>query len=340
MQAESQLKLLIRTTKSKLEFKLSKSRSLSTHTIQTVIVPDLRNLVSMSNDSRSFERSFEILKMKLSQLVRNDRSADVWEDLIGELSILENSINKLITMAELQRSLIAKEQRQQQQNIRSASTNGNGWSFLGFQFNDNKKTQPFSLESSDEEIKENEPLDRVTKVVRNVIVAEDYLSDDIKELHKLALALSKCIDKEKVITRSPSSTEKKIQINDELNEVDLESEEPGDLNDDPTDGKKKSLLNKKTNSPNLDLEDRIYIEIVRKLRGDDEETVVDDYLTELCDIYRIDIYNDGKYKDDVNENDSDGTESPPNNGDLKPQIKKRLDDLDDLKQRFEALKKS
>lgn len=341
MQADSQLKLLIRTTKSKLEFKLSKSRALSTHTIQTLVVPELRNLVTLANDSRSFERSLDILKMKLAQLVRNDRSADVWEDLIGELAVLENSVSKLISMIEVQRELANERQIQERRQQRGDRSNGGSgsmsWSFLGFTFGDSsnnnsprseqqqsllkpEENKPIIIKDNDldgenvqqegegEQLEE-EKLDRVTKVVRNIIVAQDYLSDDIKELHKLTLALNKCIDKSDVLARSPDTTTK------------LSKDSP------------------------LDLEDRVYIEIVRKLRGDDEDAVVNDYMNELCDIYKIDIYNEGKYKDDEVSDDDVDADSGGGNGNneekiVKPQVKKQLDDLDDLKKRFEALKKT
>ncbi|GAV30157.1 hypothetical protein PMKS-003665 [Pichia membranifaciens] len=317
MQADSQLKLLIRTSKAKLEFKVTKSRALSSHTIQTTVIPELHSLAAVPNDSRPFERGLDILNMKLAQMVRNDRTADVWEDLIGELSVLENSLHQLVSMMEEQRELAAQRQLHEKNGKTgsSKSNSGKGWSFLGFTFTDKSQTkngeeQGVEKPASDSEALTEElpeSMDRVTKVVRNIVVAQDYLSDDIKELHKLALALSKCIDKSEVLSHSPDTKEKL----------------PADAI--------------------TDLEDRIYVEIVRKLRGDDEETVVTDYMNELCDIYRIDLYNEGKYKDDVAEDDGEGGDNAEGSNEnklTKPQVKKGLDDLDDLKQRFEALKKS
>lgn len=327
MQAETQLKLLIKTTKSKLEFKLSKSRSISTNTIQSVILPDLQNLVDLPNDSRSFERSFEILKMKISQLVRNDRTADVWEDIIGELAILENSINKLILMAEFQRDLIIKQQQMEIQNKKKSKNNN--WSFLGFEFKNSNNNIDQDTDKLIKDNDNNEPLDRVTKVVRNILVANDNLSDDIKELHKLSLFLNKCINKELVLTKSPDlilyskNESKNVSKSDDKDKEDKDGKNIETHNVQPL--------------PKLDLEDRIYIEIIRKLRGDDEDTVVNDYLHELCDIYKIDILNQGKYKNDDTSNDDTSNDDETI---IKPQIKKKLDDLDDLKQRFEALKKT
>ena len=314
MQADSQLKLLIRTSKAKLEFKVTKSRALSSHTIQTTVIPELRSLATIPNDSRPFERGLDILNMKLAQMVRNDRAADVWEDLIGELSVLENSLHQLVSMMEEQRELAVQRQSQERK-VRhgsAQSNSGKGWSFLGFTFTGNSQTkngeEPGVEKPSEGPTEEtDESMDRVTKVVRNVVVAQDYLSNDIKELHKLALALSKCIDKSEVLAHSPDTKEKL----------------PADAI--------------------TDLEDRIYVEIVRKLRGDDEETVVTDYMHELCDIYKIDLYSEDKYKEDVNEDDGengDNAEGSNENQPVRPQVKKKLDDLDDLKERFEALKKS
>lgn len=314
MQADSQLKLLIRTSKAKLEFKVTKSRALSSHTIQTTVIPELRSLATIPNDSRPFERGLDILNMKLAQMVRNDRAADVWEDLIGELSVLENSLHQLVSMMEKQRELAVQRQSQERK-VRhgsAQSNSGKGWSFLGFTFTGNSQTkngeEPGVEKPSEGPTEEtHESMDRVTKVVRNVVVAQDYLSDDIKELHKLALALSKCIDKSEVLAHSPDTKEKL----------------PADAI--------------------TDLEDRIYVEIVRKLRGDDEETVVTDYMHELCDIYKIDLYSEDKYKEDVDEDDGengDNAEGSNENQPVRPQVKKKLDDLDDLKERFEALKKS
>lgn len=319
MQVDSQLKLLVRTSKAKLEFKLGKSRALSSYTIQTTIIPELRTLATIPNDSRPFERGLDILKMKLAQMVRNDRTADVWEDLIGELAVLENSLNQLVIMMEEQRELAAQRHLEERRKNTSSSNGTNkGWSILGFTITQGPSPKegeergitklPSEGDKNVVSDDESKPLDRVTKVVRNVIVAQDYLSDDIKELHKLASALSKCIDKSDVLSHSPDTNDKT-----------------------PAEG-------------TMDLEDRVYIEIVRKLRGDDEETVVTDYMHELCEIYRIDLYNEGKYKDDEVSGayeDKEGNEG----GKLetqtsKPQVKKKLDDLDELKQRFEALKKS
>ncbi|GMM31579.1 hypothetical protein DAMA08_043240 [Martiniozyma asiatica (nom. inval.)] len=100
----------------------------------------------------------------------------------------------------------------------------------------------------------------------------------------------------------------------------------------------------------MDMEDRTFIEIVRKLRGDDEEAIVDDYLMEICDIYRIDLFSEGKFSEAESESDGDLDGRNVNNNDnaneqsgekslKKVDAKKGLDDLDDLRKRFNALKK-
>jgi hypothetical protein len=310
--SDTQFRLLIKTTISKLEFKLSKSRALSTYTIQTTISQDLKNLAALPNESRSFERGLDILKMKLAQLVRTDRIADVWEDLIGELTVLESSITVLSKMMEDQRHLNAALQQKQRQS--------NGWFFK----KQNTSIKDVQKEEKDMEVQkdteEDKPLDRVTKVIRNVIIAQELLGDDVKELKKLSSALHKCIDKTIPTSSIPNS-----------------------------------------NSENLDLEDRVCLEITRKLNGVDEDIVVQDYLKELCDVYTIDLYNEGKYKDhdsteegnNDNDNDNDDDKNNTNTGNNGKnnidngigktsnnfKTNKKFDDLDDLKQRFAALKK-
>lgn len=306
-QSDTQFRLLIKTTLSKLDFKLTKSRAISKHTIQSTIINELNNLSQVPNDSRNFERGLDILKMKLSQLVRSDRTADVWEDLIGELTVLESSIHTLSKMIESQHQLSVLKSQLQKQPTKPKKT----WSVFGFSVSttDTQPSAPLPVTV------ENPPIDRLTKVIRNVIIAQEYLGDEVKELKKLALALNKCIDKTYVLENSPDTIVDKL-----VEPTNQEAEETA--NDEKT---------------QLDLEDRVYIEIVRKLRGDDEDIVVGDYLKELCDIYRIDLYNEGKYKDDGlvthDDNDKGDTENTKN------RVKKQLDDLDDLKSRFEALKK-
>lgn len=85
----------------------------------------------------------------------------------------------------------------------------------------------------------------------------------------------------------------------------------------------------------LDLQDKICLEITRKLTGVDEGVVVKDYLNELCDVFKIDLYNEGKYDKDEEGNDTDGGGNSQSLSDTC----KKLDDLDELKNRFAALKK-
>ena len=231
---------------------------MSTNMIQTDILERLRTLANEPNDSRNFERGLDLLKMKLAQIVRSDRIADVWEDLVGELAYLEGNTSVLVSMMEKQKV------------INMARTPQEGW-----------------FTRKEPQIVDDQPVDRISKVIRNVIVAQEYLGDEIKELKKLSMALSRCINKDWVL---------KHEIGD-------------------------------------DLEDKIYIEITRKLRGEDESTVVENYLKELTDIYKIDLFNEGKYPGEEQAETekktiSTGLSSVP-----------KLDDLDDLKSRFEALKK-
>ena len=330
MQTDTQLRILVKTTKSKLEFKLTKSRALSTHTIQTSIIPDLQKLSQLDNNSRSFERGLDILRMSIAQLVRDDRTTDVWEDLIGEMAVLESSIHSLSSMLDKQRELNLINSKIQEGSNNNRGKKVSGWSLFGF----GSSNTPASREKLPSELQYQE-IDRLSKVIRNVVVAQEYLGDDVKELKKLALAIVKCIDLPYLLKNSPPTENgevKKVDYKDEIEEV----EEEGEVQD--TD---KSELK-------LELEDRIYVEIVRKLRGDDEDAVVNDYISELSDVYRIDLYNEGKYDEEEDEeddtkdggkdegkDDNDGTSKPPSK-----RQNKQFDELDDLKQRFNALKRS
>ena len=339
MQTDTQLRILVKTTASKLSFKLSKSRTLSKHTISTAIVPELRQLATLGSTTHAFERALDILKMKLAQLVRNDRAADVWEDLVGELAVLESSLHLLSGMIERQKTLNVENvqieaQKRKRMNGKNKQQGGSGssggWSFLGFTWttgedstaSDSASAASASAGADDQSLElQYQPIDRLSKVIRNVLVAQEYLGDDVHELKKLAVALAKCIDKEYLVEHAPPTTKPKIKAKTEV-DTDTETTE-----DEP--------------QP-LDIEDRVYAEIVRKLRGDDEEAVVNDYLHELCDVFQIDIYGEGKYITENKETQSEteaGTEAnqvttaataaPP-----------KLDDLDELKKRFQALKKS
>ncbi|TID29851.1 hypothetical protein CANINC_001544 [Pichia inconspicua] len=300
---QTQFKLLIKTSSSKLKFKLTKSRALSTHTIQTKILTELKDLAALPNDSRAFERGLDILKMDLATLVRSDRVADVWEDLIGELAILESSVHLLPGMIENQLKLQKEkaEKLKRAKSLEQQKQQQGGWSFFGFKF---RSTEPVSIPTDDVDIDDaselvSEPIDRLSKVIRNVVIAQEFLGDDIKELKKLAISLNHCIDKDNLLKFAPE-----------------------------TNG-----TNEETS--NLDLEDRIYIEIVRKLKGEDEENVVNEYLKELSSVYRIDLYNEGKYQED---DEGDDTELGTSN-EGQEKVKKPLSELEELKQRFEALKK-
>lgn len=333
MQTDTQLRILVKTTKSKLEFKLTKSRALSTHTIQTSIIPDLQKLSQLDNNSRSFERGLDILRMRIAQLVRDDRTTDVWEDLIGEMAVLESSIHSLSSMLDKQRELNLINSKIQEGSNNNRGKKVSGWSLFGF----GSSNTPASREKLPSELQYQE-VDRLSKVIRNVVVAQEYLGDDVKELKKLASAIVKCIDLPYLLKNSPPTEKgevKKVDYKDEIEEVEVEEE--GEVQD--------------TDKPELklELEDKIYVEIVRKLRGDDEDAVVNDYISELSDVYRIDLYNEGKYDEEEDEeeddtkdggkdegkDDKDGTSKPPSK-----RQNKQFDELDDLKQRFNALKRS
>ncbi|GMM46476.1 hypothetical protein DAPK24_030510 [Pichia kluyveri] len=334
MQTDTQLRILVKTTKSKLEFKLTKSRALSTHTIQTSIIPDLQKLSQLDNNSRSFERGLDILRMSIAQLVRDDRTTDVWEDLIGEMAVLESSIHSLSSMLDKQRELNLINSKIQEGSNNNRGKKVSGWSLFGF----GSSNTPASREKLPSELQYQE-IDRLSKVIRNVVVAQEYLADDVKELKKLASAIVKCIDLPYLLKNSPPTEKgevKKVDYKDEIEEVEVEVEEEGEVQD--------------TDKPELklELEDKIYVEIVRKLRGDDEDAVVNDYISELSDVYRIDLYNEGKYDEEQDEEDDtkdgDKDEAKDDNyGTSKPPSKKQnkqFDELDDLKQRFNALKRS
>lgn len=341
MQTDTQLRILVKTTASKLSFKLSKSRTLSKHTIATAIVPELRQLATLGSTTHAFERALDILKMKLAQLVRNDRAADVWEDLVGEMAVLESSLHLLSGMMERQKTLNVENvqieaQKRKRMNGKNKQQGGSGrsggWSFLGFTWttgedstasaSDSASAASASAGADDQSLElQYQPIDRLSKVIRNVLVAQEYLGDDVHELKKLAVALAKCVDKEYLVEHAPPTTKPKIKVKTEM-DTDTETTE-----DEP--------------QP-LDIEDRVYAEIVRKLRGDDEEAVVNDYLHELCDVFQIDIYGEGKYITENKETQSEteaGTEANPVTT-AAPAAPPKLDDLDELKKRFQALKKS
>lgn len=307
---QNQFKLLIKTSASKLKFKLSKSRALSTNTIQTIILTELQNLAALPNDSRGFERGLDILKMKLATLVRSDRVADVWEDLTGELAILESSIHLLPAMIEHQRTLQKErlDKLKSEATLKNPKPTGKGWHLFGFGFTTYEPVEVPMDEPKDnsEAKKENlEPIDRLSKVIRNIVIAQEYLGDDIKELKKLAVSLSYCIDKEYLLQHAPKD-------------------------------------NKPEDDINLDLEDKIYNEIVRKLRGDDENKVINEYMKELANVYKVDLYNEGKYPSDENDDETKevhGLDNKTIENKSKKAFKQPLSDLDALKQRFEALKK-
>ena len=336
LQTDTQLRILVKTTASKLSFKLSKSRTLSKHTISTAIVPELRQLATLGSTTHAFERALDILKMKLAQLVRNDRAADVWEDLVGELAVLESSLHLLSGMMERQKTLNVENvqieaQKRKRVNGKNKQQGGSGrsggWAFLGFTWTTGEDSTASASASAgasadDQSLElQYQPIDRLSKVIRNVLVAQEYLGDDVHELKKLAVALAKCVDKEYLVEHAPPTTKTKIKVKTEM-DTDSETTE-----DEPQ---------------HLDLEDRVYAEIVRKLRGDDEEAVVNDYLHELCDVFQIDIYGEGKYITENKETQSEteaGTEANPVTT-AAPAAPPKLDDLDELKKRFQALKKS
>lgn len=132
------------------------------------------------------------------------------------------------------------------------------------------------------------------------------------------MALSKCVDKT-VLSNTPNVD---IEKKNEKTKQEQEAEQDG--NDDLKDSDSSDETD-----DSFDLEDRVYIEIVRKLRGDDEDIVVKDYMNELCDIYKIDLHNENKYQeieeDSVDDDNNDGTDdSATSNGNntVKPQFKK------------------
>lgn len=385
---ESQLKLHLKTSLSKLQYKLNKSRILSNQTLQTKIIPSLKNLQSLSTpateddgqpvQSRQFERSLELTRVIIGEMVRRDRHADVWEDLIGELGLLDGSIGRISGMAdeviqrENERLEFAREEKERLSK-KTGNTGGSIWSFWK-QLKPQPQPQPeiepetepeqTSLKNIEEQQKKvayvckYDPLtpegqDRYTKIIRNTLVAEWFIGDEIKELHKLKIPLSKCIDKEVVHKCSTKDgidnleTIVKKWYQDQIKEGESEV------------------------SPKMmDLEDRTLIEIIRKLRGDDEESVIDDYLNEIVDIYRIDLYSTGKYdieedgededtvdEDEYDEADDEGQKKSENpksenkkksakadskSSSTKPKpldSKKKLSDLDALKKRFDDLKR-
>lgn len=363
-QEESQLKLHLKTSLSKLQYKLSKSRILSNQTLQTKIVPNLKDLKSLSTpatedepepvQSRQFERSLELTRVMIGEMVRRDRHADVWEDLIGELGLLEGSIGRINGMIDevTQRENERIESARKEKLIRSQREGGKSSSIWSFwkqkpvQEDGNVNVVEPSKSESDEQSDtiKYDPLtpdgqDRYTKIIRNTLVAEWFIGDEIKELHKLKFSLGKCIDKDLV---HECSTKDGI---DNLESV-VKNWYESQLSEGETEIPPKMM----------DLEDRTLIEIIRKLRGDDESSVIDDYLDEIVDIYRIDLYSTGKFEDTKEEESSQEEQQEQKEGsevqldskassatsDLKPKpldSKKKLSDLDELKKRFNDLKR-
>lgn len=366
LQDDSQIKLYLRTSVSKLQYKLTKARAISSQDLQNKIVPHLKSLAEMAipnqaepsemNQSRQFERNLELARVMVGEMVRRDRHADVWEDLIGELGLLNGSIGRLVLM--IDEVNLYEHQKQQQQQQRKAKGQNGGYNFWSFwtkpaqkpEENNETSSNDNNANAKQEDQHEEEdfisPLnqDRYIKIVRNFLVAEWFLGDEIKEFKKLKPYLMKSVHKELV-----SACTSKDGINDLEKTV-------------------KDFYKGKQ----MDLEDRTFMEIVKKLRGDDEEMVIGDYINEISDIYRIDLYATGKYdEEDEDEDDDEGEEgqegdddpssddadkgakatkksAPPKSSAKKPNSKnqppkldskKKLNDLDELKKRFDDLKR-
>lgn len=357
---ESQLKLHLKTTLSKLQYKLGKSRTLSSQTLQTKIVPGLKDLATLATppseedatpvQTRQFERALELIRVQIAEMVRRDRHADVWEDLLGELGLLDGSVGRICGMADevIQRENIRADAAKKERNAASKASGGSIWTFW--------KQTPAIQELAAADIEENgdkvdiyDPLtpngqDRYTKIIRNALVAEWFIGDEVKELRKLKAPLSRCVDKDLAHACGTKEGIKEVEL---AVKYWYRSQLPEGQDE--------------VTPKMMDLEDRTLVEIIRKLRGDEEESVVDDYLCEIADIYRIDIYAEGKFDEDMEEddegdvssedkestkdkesskdNDEKGTGSKKGSKPKPLDSKKKLSDLDELKKRFDDLKR-
>ncbi|GMM31580.1 hypothetical protein DAMA08_043250 [Martiniozyma asiatica (nom. inval.)] len=83
---------------------------MSTAALETKIVPALQALSTLSvapteedpqpEQPRQFERQLELAHVMIGDMVRKDRVADVWEDLLGELGLLDSQVSRVIAMKE------------------------------------------------------------------------------------------------------------------------------------------------------------------------------------------------------------------------------------------------
>lgn len=87
----------------------------------------------------------------------------------------------------------------------------------------------------------------------------------------------------------------------------------------------------------------------KKCTEDNVDELTEMYLKEFCDTYKIDLYGEGLYRDESDSSDDDsdggiaekedGNKSGNGNDKKEKDQSKKGDDMDDLKKRFEALKR-
>lgn len=89
-------------------------------------------------------------------------------------------------------------------------------------------------------------------------------------------------------------------------------------------------------------------DFMEKCKQDDVDSLTEKYLKEFCDTYKIDLYGEGKYKEEQEEDEDDDEEDDDeDDGDEKEEEKSKdkakptapSNSMDDLKKRFEALKR-
>ncbi|VEU22439.1 DEKNAAC103421 [Brettanomyces naardenensis] len=88
-------------------------------------------------------------------------------------------------------------------------------------------------------------------------------------------------------------------------------------------------------------------DFAKKCKGGNVDELTEMYLREFCDTYKIDLYGEGKYDEEEKEDeDGDGGDDEPGDGEkiAEKKVEKVKEapignDIDDLKKRFEALKR-
>ncbi|QPG74820.1 hypothetical protein FOA43_002156 [Brettanomyces nanus] len=258
---ETVFKTALKMTVSKLKFKADKMRTLNRLSLSS-ISKELNDLAS--EQGSKFDRELTMNKIRISKLVTDDNTADVYEILMVDCELLLSRLNRLLSIKH------------------------------------DRKTG--EIEAGADET--------VIKLAKKMIFASSYIS--IKEFRKLATLLANKFGR-------PFYEQALID----------------------------------------DSED----DFVKKCKGENVDELTEMYLKEFCETYRIDLYGEGKYEVEKGEGEAStdastdasadagaktetgteaGTEAAPASSDNAKEDHKSqtpLNDMDDLKKRFSALKR-